>query len=391
MVRVPLDRVFDNPFQTRQVYAGIEELAESILKMKAARPETSGLMQVGTGRILLGDGQGWKIIDPAEYGGVEAALNDEPEAFVQIAFAHRRLRAFRLLSETDPDYATYPVEIVKLDNNQMADLAWEENAKRKDLTAIEEAEALANAIDLFKYTQAEIGQRWGLSQSAVANKLRLMKLPEEAQQAIRDGQLSEKAARTLLTAMGKSEAVYELAAQNILPPVPVEESVQEEARAVVESMSLEQYRVTDKDSRCSVCGSVLREGDSVYKHWNNPDVAQLCWNCYRIGNDWQPPSATEAEKLVQNASNRNQCVLSRKDFPLDVQIAEGADGVMSGKCIECPLHQMDGEESVCFNRECAETKEQRWKAFLYNQLRERLERDYKMHPSKMIIFDGCIL
>lgn len=387
MVRVPLDRVFDNPFQTRQVYAGIEELAESIVKMKAARPETSGLMQVGTGRILLGNGQGWKIIDPAEYGGVEAALNDEPEAFVQIAFAHRRLRAFRLLAETDPDYATYPVEIVVLDNNQMADLAWEENAKRKDLTAIEEAEALANAIDLFKYTQSEIGQRWGLSQSAVANKLRLLKLPKEAQQAIRDGLLSEKTARVLLTAMGKSPAVYQEAAGEILPPAPVDEIMKEKALALADKNQFWKHRVDEKTD-CDACHRSLQIGDMCWKTWSGPDQVHLCENCWRIGNDWQPLSATEAEKKVDNAINRNRCNLSSKDFPLDVQVAEGADGVVSGKCVECPLYQIDGENSVCFDRGCAEIKKERWKAFLYNQLRERLVRDYKMRPEQITIFDG---
>jgi hypothetical protein len=184
IVRIPIERVFDNPFQTRQVYTDIEELAESILKMKSARPETSGLIQVPTGRIVIENGRQTKVLNPDEYGGVESCLGDEPLAVVQLAVAHRRKRAFAHLLQVqgDEDYATFPVEILVLDDRRMSDIAWEENNQRKDLTAIEEAEALQRAIEEFGYTQAEIGERWGLSQSAVANKIRLLQLPEQAQE-----------------------------------------------------------------------------------------------------------------------------------------------------------------------------------------------------------------
>lgn len=96
--RVPLERIFDNPFQTRTVYTEIEELTQSILKMREARRETSGLIQVPPARIIMANGKaGWKVLNPDEYGGVESCLSDEDSAFLQLAAGHRRFRAFAQL------------------------------------------------------------------------------------------------------------------------------------------------------------------------------------------------------------------------------------------------------------------------------------------------------
>ena len=167
--RVAIERIFDNPFQTRTVYTEIEELGASILKMRAARTETSGLIQVPPARILvavehftkrpkrfdLGQAK-FCTLNADWYGGVDSCLEQEPLAFVQLAAGHRRFRAFAHLAQSEAEYGTFPVDVLMLDNQQMADLAWEENAKRKDLTAIEEAEALAHAIETFNLTQAQI-------------------------------------------------------------------------------------------------------------------------------------------------------------------------------------------------------------------------------------------
>lgn len=222
MIRIPLDRIRDNPFQTRQTYE-ITELANSILAMAEARPESSGLLQVPVGRIVLPDGG---VLDPKEYGGgVMPCLGDEPEAVVQLAAGHRRLRAFERLADVEgEEYETLPVDIQVLTDQQMADIAWTENQEREDLTPIEEARALQQAMESFDWTQAQVGERWGLSQSAVANLLRLLKLPDDARAAIQSGAITARHGRVLLTALGKSPRIYARAALEILP-LPVEEGV----------------------------------------------------------------------------------------------------------------------------------------------------------------------
>lgn len=366
ITRIPLERTFDNPFQTRQAYAGIEELAASIKELKATRPETSGLLQVATGRIIIPNGQGWKILNPAEYGGVQQALNDEPDAFVQIAFAHRRLRAFHLLSQTDADYCTFPIEILVLDDKKMADLAWEENAKRKDLTPIEEAEALQSAMAIFGYTQEQIGQRWNLSQSAVANKIRLLKLPDAAQQAIRAGHLSERHGRALLSAAAKSPAIYGRAIDAILPPPPVSEDATEIARTLIQKYHFWETNSREPGATCSACNTPV----PTTRYTHSGDF-NLCKNCFRTGSYWSPPSAGETEKLIYRLVDQYSTELTGRDFPLDTEIAL-SEGVRSATCTTCPSR--DGE--TCHDKECYELKKKAWRDHQVAQLAARLQKDF---------------
>ena len=77
-------------------------------------------------------------------------------------------------------------------------IALVENLQRRDLDYIEEAQGIRQLIDLFGMSQEEAARRLGRSQSAVANKLRLLKLPEDVQEALRRNGLSERHGRALL-------------------------------------------------------------------------------------------------------------------------------------------------------------------------------------------------
>lgn len=117
---------------------------------------------------------------------------------VQLAFGHSRLAAYALLVKQGYlEYAQIPVDVRDLTDRQMSDMAAAENAKRKNLSAIETATALQRRIQDFKLTQAEAGEPFGLSQSAVANLLRLLKLPQSIQDQVHAGELPERLARQL--------------------------------------------------------------------------------------------------------------------------------------------------------------------------------------------------
>ena len=77
-------------------------------------------------------------------------------------------------------------------------LALVENLQRRDLDFLEEAEGLHKLIRMFGMSQEEAARRIGKSQSAVANKLRLLKLPEDVLEALRENRLSERHGRALL-------------------------------------------------------------------------------------------------------------------------------------------------------------------------------------------------
>ncbi|MDO4963533.1 MAG: ParB/RepB/Spo0J family partition protein, partial [bacterium] len=93
---------------------------------------------------------------------------------------------------------TIPAIIKELDDKQSAELALIENLQRKSLTPIEEALSYKKVLDLGNLTQEGLAEKIGKSQSSVANKIRLLSLSDEVQDALLDNKISERHARSLL-------------------------------------------------------------------------------------------------------------------------------------------------------------------------------------------------
>lgn len=91
-----------------------------------------------------------------------------------------------------------PAIIMETDDNTSAELAVIENVQRKDLNAMEEAQSYKKLADR-GLTQEEIAKRIGVNQSTVANKIRLLSLDEEVQDALLNNKISERHARSLLS------------------------------------------------------------------------------------------------------------------------------------------------------------------------------------------------
>ena len=89
---------------------------------------------------------------------------------------------------------TVPAVISNIDDNSSAEIALVENIQRRNLTPIEEARSYKNLLDK-GYTQEQLAQKMGISQSSVANKLRLLNLDESVQQALLEGKISERHAK----------------------------------------------------------------------------------------------------------------------------------------------------------------------------------------------------
>ncbi len=111
----------------------------------------------------------------------------------ELIAGERRLRAARMLG-----YFTVPCIIVRADEQMSAEMAIIENLLREDLNMFEQAYGFRKLIENHALTQEEVARRMSLSQSAVANKLRLLKLSYEEQTAILETGLSERHARALL-------------------------------------------------------------------------------------------------------------------------------------------------------------------------------------------------
>jgi len=91
-----------------------------------------------------------------------------------------------------------PVIVKDYDDKVSAELAIIENIQREDLTSIEEAIAYKQLMDIFNVNQSDLAARLGKSQSSIANKIRLLALPEEVKDAILTKDISERHGRSLL-------------------------------------------------------------------------------------------------------------------------------------------------------------------------------------------------
>lgn len=159
--QIPIDEIIPNRFQPRLHFddRGLDELASSI----------------------------------KEHGIIQPLVLRRVEDKYEIIAGERRYKAAQLAGLTK-----VPAVIADIDDNKSAEVAIVENVQRRDLSPIEEARSYKNLLDKGYLTQAELAKKMGLSQSAIANKLRLLNLDEEVQEALINNQISERHARSLL-------------------------------------------------------------------------------------------------------------------------------------------------------------------------------------------------
>ena len=159
---IKIEDIVPNRFQPREHFAddGIEELAQSIKEHGIIQP------------LVL------------------RKLGDKYE----IVAGERRYKAATLAGLT-----TVPAIISDIDDNKSAEVALVENIQRRNLTSIEEARSYKAILDKGYLTQEELAQKMGVSQSQIANKLRLLNLCEEVQEALMTQKISERHARALLS------------------------------------------------------------------------------------------------------------------------------------------------------------------------------------------------
>ena len=150
-----------NPRQPRQVFEekGLRELAESI----------------------------------RAYGVLQPLTVRRTERGYELVAGERRLRAAVMAG-----LRQVPCLVARVGEEDSALLALIENLQRRDLDCWEEAEAIARLIRTYNLTQEQAAEKLGRSQSAVANKLRLLRLSETVRDSLREKGLSERHARALL-------------------------------------------------------------------------------------------------------------------------------------------------------------------------------------------------
>lgn len=159
---IPVDSIRPNPYQPRKDFnkKSLEELSQSIKSFGLIQPISVRKLQNESYELVAGE---------------------------------RRLRASELA-----ELEEIPAIIVEYRDNESAMIALIENLQREDLNFIEEAEGYNNLIVDHGFTQQQLAEKMGKSQSTIANKLRLLKLPEDIKKDLLDHNLTERHGRALL-------------------------------------------------------------------------------------------------------------------------------------------------------------------------------------------------
>lgn len=216
MIYVNTELILDNPYQTRQQLdmEHVVALADDIRARLDIRPETLGLLQVPAGRLVNLEGKPQNR-ELSELTGDISQYLKENKLLVQLAFGHNRMAAFKYIETNGAAgypathcYQVMPVDLVAWTDEDMAITAWSENEKRQDITPIEEAHYMHSMTTQFGWSQTDLAKRLGISRPAVANKLRLLDLPDNVQALIASGQLTERQAMAVLPAVTLPPAVW---------------------------------------------------------------------------------------------------------------------------------------------------------------------------------------
>jgi ParB family transcriptional regulator, chromosome partitioning protein len=161
VLRVPLNKIRPSALQPRKQFSeeSLRELADSI----------------------------------REQGIVQPLIVRERDGFFELIAGERRWRAAQLLNLPE-----VPIITREADDRSVLELALIENLQRENLNAIEEAHGYAQLAEQFQLTQEEIALKVGKSRAAVANSLRLIKLPDVIQKYVREERISVGHAKVIL-------------------------------------------------------------------------------------------------------------------------------------------------------------------------------------------------
>jgi ParB family chromosome partitioning protein len=212
---IPIAQVSPNPHQPRQTIT-----EESLAELAASIREHG-------------------VIQPL----VVTQIGDE----YQLIAGERRWRAAQLAGLT-----TVPAIVKETTPQQMLELALVENVQRADLNPLEEASAYRQLMDEFGLTQEAVAERVGKSRTAVANTVRLLRLPDDLKEALATGRISEGHARALLALptarlQRQALAIIEKRGLNVRQTEDLVRRMQEEAQSLADAKEVREPPLSPQD------------------------------------------------------------------------------------------------------------------------------------------------
>lgn len=160
--QIPINVIERNPFQPRTEFddATLKELCDSIQQHGVLQP---------------------LLVRPLPNGGWQLIAGER-----------------RLMASKQAGLATVPCRVLVLEDQQVSEVALEENLKRKDLNVLEKAQAFSDYLQRFGRSIEDLAKQLSLDRSTVSNMLRLLELPDSVKQSLRANKISAGHARALL-------------------------------------------------------------------------------------------------------------------------------------------------------------------------------------------------
>lgn len=227
VVQLPMDKIQPNRYQPRTIFDSgkLAELAQTI--------ESHGVIQ-------------------------PIVVREVEDGIFEIIAGERRYRAMQSLNWTEA-----PAIIREMSERETASIALIENLQREELTAIEEAHAYQALLEMHELTQGALAEKLGKGQSTIANKLRLLKLPQEIQDAILNRQISERHARALIPVKDEAQRLllFNETLEKDYNVRQLEQRIEQLTEADKKPKKKRVRRIVNKDVRIAL--NTIRESVSV--------------------------------------------------------------------------------------------------------------------------------
>ena len=192
VIDIPVDSIIPNPFQPRKSFSdeGLAELSASI----------------------------------REFGIIQPLIIRKADKGYELIAGERRLRASVIAG-----LSQVPCIVRTASDKEMAEIALIENLQREDLHYFEEAVGYESLLSQFSLTQEVLAERVGKSQSTIANKLRLLRLPTKVREQVFSAGLTERHARALLKLEQEAEQlrIVQMIAENMLTVKEAEDLIRD--------------------------------------------------------------------------------------------------------------------------------------------------------------------
>lgn len=243
-----------------------------------------------------------------EHGVIQPIIVRKVNDKYEIIAGERRYKASALAGLTK-----IPAIIRDLDDKETSKVALLENLQRKNLNPLEEAKTYQKILEIDEMTQEELAKTMGKSQSAVSNKIRLLSLSEEVQQALLKEEISERHARALLNVENKEEQ------NKLLKEIIDNKMTVRQLEAKIKGENTPEQSINEVSSEISPNISIPQNSEDIGSQANFLSSSPLIPN---FGGD---ESSTQDNTIASIFNNNNQ----QENEPLIVNTNNESNPIMN--------------------------------------------------------------